>query len=243
MLWRSFPHSASTRTPQPNKRQSVGAGRVGAIRRDQARSRGKAVLGSPFGPRGRPLHALQPLRTLVHPLFIRFGGSAEEANTPNEECLFEHQNGASRPRERRDDFSRFQAWLKPCLGSLEQGTGLECLWTLWRARIQRPNRFEQIEHRTANRSRVGHEIQNARLVGFAAANLPTAGCNFRCQGGHVGMCGWARRLEDGRGDGGGDDRSQMTGPPPPPPVWSSDDLMFFPSAAALGYSFRGGDGS
>ena len=120
------------------------------------------MLGSPFGPRGRPLHALQPLRTLVHPLFIRFGGSAEEANTPNEECLFEHQNGASRPRERRDDFSRFQAWLKPCLGSLEQGTGLECLWTLWRARIQRPNRFEQIEHRTANRSRVGHEIQNAR---------------------------------------------------------------------------------
>ena len=159
MLWRSFPHSASTRTPQPNKRQSVGAGRVGAIR---TRSRGKAVLGSPFGPRGRPLHALQPLRTLVHPLFIRFGGSAEQANTPNEECLFEHQNGASRPRERRDDFSRFQAWLKPCLGSLEQGTGLECLWTLWRARIQRPNRFEQIEHRTANRSRVGHEIQNAR---------------------------------------------------------------------------------
>ena len=120
------------------------------------------MLGSPFGPRGRPLHALQPLRTLVHPLFIRFGGSAEQANTPNEECLFEHQNGASRPRERRDDFSRFQAWLKPCLGSLEQGTGLECLWTLWRARIQRPNRFEQIEHRTANRSRVGHEIQNAR---------------------------------------------------------------------------------
>ena len=36
MLWRSFPHSASTRTPQPNKRQSVGAGRVGAIRRDHA---------------------------------------------------------------------------------------------------------------------------------------------------------------------------------------------------------------
>ena len=40
-------------------------------------------------------------------------------------------------------------------------------------------------------------------VGIAAANLPTAGCNFRCQGGHVGMCGWARTLEDGRGDGRG----------------------------------------
>ena len=47
------------------------------------------------------------------------------------------------------------------------------------------------------------------------------------------MCGWARRLEDGRGDGGGDDRSQVTGPPPPPPVWSPDDLMLFPSAGLL----------
>jgi len=46
-------------------------------------------------------------------------------------------------------FSRFQAWLKPCLGSLEQGTstGLQCLWTLWRARIQRPNRTQ---NRTPN---------------------------------------------------------------------------------------------
>ena len=151
-----------TVAPRLGRRSRTSVSRLELVeRRDQARSRGKAVLGSPFGPRGRPLHALQPLRTLVHPLFIRFGGSAEQANKPNEECLFEHQNGASRPRERRDDFSRFQAWLKPCLGSLEQGTGLECLWTLWRARIQRPNRFEQIEHRTANRSRVGHEIQNA----------------------------------------------------------------------------------
>ena len=32
----SIHRSASTRTPQPNKRQSVGAGRVGAIRRDHA---------------------------------------------------------------------------------------------------------------------------------------------------------------------------------------------------------------
>ena len=54
---------------------------------------------------------------------------------------------------------------------------------------------------------------------------------------------WARRLEDGRGDGGGNDRSQVTGPPPLPPVWSPDDPMFFSSAAALGYSSRGGDGS
>ena len=56
------------------------------------------------------------------------------------------------------------------------------------------------------------------------------------------MCGWARRLEDGRGAGGGSDRSQVTGPPPPPPVWSPADSLFSPSAAALGYSSRGGDG-
>ena len=80
-------------------------------------------------------------------------------------------------------------------------------------------------------------------VGIAAANLLTAGCNFRCRGGHVGMCGWARRLEDGRGAGGGSDRSQVTGPPPPPPVWSPADSLFSPSAAALGYSSRGGNGS
>ena len=44
-------------------------------------------------------------------------------------------------------FSRFQAWLKPCLGSLEQGTGLQCLWTLWRARIQL---FKKKLNRTPN---------------------------------------------------------------------------------------------
>ena len=159
MLWRSFPHSASTRTPQPNKRQSVGAGRVGAIRRDHAaRQCSAAHLGR--------VAALCTPCSLSGRLFTRCSSDLavqlNKRTPPNEECLFEHQNGASRPRERRDDFSRFQAWLKPCLGSLEQGTGLECLWTLWRARIQRPNRFEQIEHRTANRSRVGHEIQNAR---------------------------------------------------------------------------------
>ena len=117
-----------TVAPRLGRRSRTSASRLELVeRRDQARSRGKAVLGSPFGPRGRPLHALQPLRTVFTPLFIRFGGSAEQANKPNKQCLFEHQNGASRPRERRDEFSRFQAWLKPCLGSLEQGTGLQCL--------------------------------------------------------------------------------------------------------------------
>ena len=59
-------------------------------------------------------------------------------------------------------FSRFQAWLKPCLGSLEQGTGLQCLWTLWRARIQRA--AEQNAEQNAEQP-VGHasdmnEIRN-----------------------------------------------------------------------------------
>ena len=129
-----------TVAPRLERRSQTSASRLELVeRRDQARSRGKAVLGSPFGPRGRPLHALQPLRTLVHTAVHQIWPFSR---TSEQTMLFEHQNGASRPRARRDEFSRFQAWLKPCLGSLEQGTGLECLWTLWR-------------------SRVGHEIQNA----------------------------------------------------------------------------------
>ena len=56
-----------TVAPRLERRSRTSASRLELVeRRDQARSRGKAVLGSPFGPRGRPLHALQPLRTLVH---------------------------------------------------------------------------------------------------------------------------------------------------------------------------------
>ena len=177
-----FTDSASTRTPQPNKRQSVGAGRVGAIRRDHAaRQCSAAHLGrvaalcTPCSLSGR----------LFTPLFIRFGGSAEQANKPNKQCLFEHQNGASRPRERRDEFSRFQAWLKPCLGSLEQGTGLQCLWTLWRARIQRPNRREQMNteqpvgHASDTRSRTLILARDARRVlghTCVSARAMTSGC-------------------------------------------------------------------
>ena len=50
-------------------------------------------------------------------------------------------------------FSRFQAWLKPCLGSLEQGTGQQCLWTLCRARIQRLNRTPLFTNRTPSDTR------------------------------------------------------------------------------------------
>ena len=154
-----------TVAPRLGRRSRTSASRLELVeRRDQARSRGKAVLGSPFGPRGRPLHALQPLRTLVHTAvhqIWRFRRTSEQ-----KQCLFEHQNGASRPRERRGEFSRFQAWLKPCLGSLEQGTGLQCLWTLWRARIQRPNRREQMNTSNSRcRIRVGYEIRNARWGG------------------------------------------------------------------------------
>ena len=133
-----------TVAPRLERRSQTSASRLELVeRRDQARSRGKAVLGSPFGPRGRPLHALQPLRTLVHTAVHQIWPFSR---TSEQTMLFEHQNGASRPRERRDEFSRFQAWLKPCLGSLEQGTGLQCLWTLWQARIQRLNRNEQMNN-------------------------------------------------------------------------------------------------
>ena len=75
-------------------------------RRDQARSRGKAVLGSPFGPRGRPLHALQ---SSVGRLFTPCS-SNPAPREPFSETMPVHtcsgQNGASRPRERRDDFQQ-----------------------------------------------------------------------------------------------------------------------------------------
>ena len=49
-----------TVAPRLRRRSRTSVSRLELVeRRDQARSRGKAVLGSPFGPRGRPLHALQ----------------------------------------------------------------------------------------------------------------------------------------------------------------------------------------
>ena len=58
-------------------------------------------------------------------------------------------------------FSRFQAWLKPCLGSLEPGTGRQCLWTLWRARNHSAAEQNAVVHeQNAGRTRVGHEIRN-----------------------------------------------------------------------------------
>ena len=51
-----------TVAPRLRRRSRTSVSRLELVeRRDQARSRGKAVLGSPFGPRGRPLHALQSL--------------------------------------------------------------------------------------------------------------------------------------------------------------------------------------
>ena len=46
-----------TVAPRLGRRSRTSVSRLELVeRRDQARSRGKAVLGSPFGPRGRPLH-------------------------------------------------------------------------------------------------------------------------------------------------------------------------------------------
>jgi hypothetical protein len=66
-------------------------------------------------------------------------------------------------------FSRFQAWLKPCLGSLEQGTGQQCLWTLWRARIQRLNRTPLFTNRTP----VGYasDTRSGTLIAIVVAEV------------------------------------------------------------------------
>ena len=93
-----------TVAPRLGSRSRTSVSRLELVeRRDQARSRGKAVLGSPFGPRGRPLHALQSsLGTLVHPCssnLVRLNRSER-----NNACS--GQNGASRPRERRDEFQQ-----------------------------------------------------------------------------------------------------------------------------------------
>ena len=127
-----------TVAPRLRRRSRTSVSRLELVeRRDQARSRGKAVLGSPFGPRGRPLHALQslwdPCSPPVHQILRLVTPLSAKV------CLFRPERRFS-TRERGMSFSRFQAWLKPCLGSLEQGTGLQCLWTLWRARIQRPEK-------------------------------------------------------------------------------------------------------
>ena len=127
-----------TVAPRVGRRSRTSVSRLELVeRRDQARPRGKAVLGSPFGPRGRPLHALQSsLGTLVHPLFIKSCSPEPFSET----MLVRARTALLEDGSAGMSFSRFQAWLKPCLGSLEQGTGQQCLWTLWRARIQRPNR-------------------------------------------------------------------------------------------------------
>ena len=163
-----------TVAPRLERRSQTSASRLELVeRRDQARSRGKAVLGSQFGPRGRPLHALQPLRTLVHTAVHQIWPFSR---TSEQTMLFEHQNGASRPRARRDEFSRFQAWLKPCLGSLEQGTGLQCLWTLWQARIQRLNRNEQMntEQRFGYASDTRSRTLIRRRLALAATTIAIA---------------------------------------------------------------------
>jgi hypothetical protein len=84
-VWRSIHCSASTRMPQPNKRHCVS--RLDLVeRRDQARSRGKAVLGSPFGPRGRPLHALQS--SLWGRLLTPCSSNLVRLNRSAKQCLF-----------------------------------------------------------------------------------------------------------------------------------------------------------
>ena len=58
----------STVAPRLGRRSRTSVSRLELVeRRDQARSRGEAVLGSPFGPRGRPLHPAVILGRLFTP--------------------------------------------------------------------------------------------------------------------------------------------------------------------------------
>jgi hypothetical protein len=109
-----------------------------------------------FSPHGRHVAERQPFSAAWPPSAPSSVCSVRTHVTPcsSNQCLFSETmlvraRTALLERERGMSFSRFQAWLKPCLGSLEQGTstGLQCLWTLWRARIQRPNRTQ---NRTPN---------------------------------------------------------------------------------------------
>ena len=114
--------------------RSVGAGREarsGAITRQGS---ARQPFWAAWPPSARPAVSVGPLFTPCssnpaprEPFF------SESMLVQARTALLDHGSAGM-------SFSRFQAWLKPCLGSLEQGTGLQCLWTLWRARIQRPKK-------------------------------------------------------------------------------------------------------
>ena len=113
--------------------RSVGAGREarsGAITRQGS---ARQPFWAAWPPSARPAVSVGPLFTPCS------SNPAPREPFSAKVCLFRPERRFS-TRERGMSFSRFQAWLKPCLGSLEQGTGLQCLWTLWRARIQRPEK-------------------------------------------------------------------------------------------------------
>ena len=61
-----------TVAPRLGSRSRTSVSRLELVeRRNQARPRGKAVLGSPFGPRGRPLHPAEPAWDACSPPFIQ----------------------------------------------------------------------------------------------------------------------------------------------------------------------------
>ena len=105
----------------------------GAIRRDHAaRQCSAALLGRVHGRVAALCTPCSPLWDAcsppVHQILCLVNCSAKQ-------CLFSRVHARTALLDHGSDgmtFSRFQAWLKPCLGSLEQGTGQQCLWTLWR---------------------------------------------------------------------------------------------------------------
>ena len=163
MLWRSIHRSASTRKPQPNKRQSVGAGREarsGAITRQGS---ARQPIWAAWPPSARPAVLSGDA---CSPLFIKSCSPEPFSETmlvQARTALLDHGSAGM-------SFSRFQAWLKPCLGSLEQGTGLQCLWTLWRARIQRLNRTPLFTNRTPSDTRRIRDPEHSLVSGVSGVS-------------------------------------------------------------------------
>ena len=176
MLWRSIHRSASTRTPQPNKRQqSVGAGREarsGAIRRDHAARQCSAAH------LGRVAALCTPCSLsgcLFTPLLIRFGGSGEQANKRTNNAVREHQNGASRPRS------------AGMSSALSTGTGLygacrstQCCLAVWSRWVESSTRLGDGFLHSAQKDPRGALLYQSELYKVSRANQPW--CDRSCRG-------------------------------------------------------------
>ena len=92
-----------TVAPRLGRRSRTSVSRLELVeRRDQGRSRGKAVLGSPFGPRGRPLHPAVPAWDACSPPFHQI---LNTVNRSERRMLVRARTALLDERKRRDEFS------------------------------------------------------------------------------------------------------------------------------------------